>query len=184
MTKRIGLHQERFSSDEPFELFEERQLLFWTLYVLDKSISLNIGRPNLFPTFDCSAQYPDVRFNSVPVDMLLEDIGLAVIQERIYKTLLASNIAGFNLGREEEIESLIGELESWKENFVMSTRHSAPPDSITCRVRLYHYYTTHAIVSAESVAPGVKGHVVPNARHALNQVCAQVHYTFSKEVNW
>lgn len=84
----------------------------------------------------------------------------------------------------EEIRSLIGELESWKNNFVRSTKDSASPDPISCRIRLYHYHTTLAIALAESAAPDVKDHVVLNARYALNQVCAQEHYTFSKEVNW
>ncbi|GAT20326.1 hypothetical protein RIB2604_00700040 [Aspergillus luchuensis] len=176
MAQRMGLHRERQSSDEHVEEAEERRLLFWTTFILDKAIAFNLGRAYMLPSFDCSTPTPDMSLHSVPVEGLSARIGLALIQERAYQILLASGNTHNNRTRQEAITDVVDRLECWIETHFSSSEFSGNIvsgawDTMTQRALLYEYYTTRAVVLAHSMFPDAPNEVLASSRNALSQLC-------------
>ncbi|RAH62257.1 hypothetical protein BO85DRAFT_516786 [Aspergillus piperis CBS 112811] len=176
MGQRMGLHRERQSSDEHVEEAEERRLLFWTTFILDKAIAFTLGRAYMLPSFDCSTPTPDMSLHSVPVEGLSARIGLALIQERAYQILLASGNTHNNRTRQEAITDVVDRLECWMETHFSSSEFSGNIvpgawDTMTQRALLYEYYTTRAVVLAHSMFPDAPNEVLASSRNALSQLC-------------
>ncbi|GLA07678.1 hypothetical protein AnigIFM60653_008916 [Aspergillus niger] len=176
ITQRMGLHRERQSNDDHVEQAEERRLLFWTIFILDKAFAFTLGRAYMLPSFDCNTPTPDMSLHSVPVEGLSARIGVALIQERAYQMLLASGNTHNNRTRQEAIVDVVDRLEGWMETHFASSDLSGgfvpgALDPTTQRALLYEYHTTRSIVLAHSMLPDAPNEVLASARNALSQLC-------------
>ena len=87
----MGLHQQETepSSRNKKEALE-RKYVFWTLYIIDKSISINLGIPCCLPSFDCAVELPKDDPANPFLKQLRARVELASIQEDIYRSLYSS----------------------------------------------------------------------------------------------
>ena len=86
----LGLHRETVVSRDPPRLAEAKRHAFWMLYMIDKTLSLNLGRPSCFPDHDINVALfsatADPRFR--PWDhAFLAFIEFSRLQGRIYDDL-------------------------------------------------------------------------------------------------
>jgi Fungal specific transcription factor domain len=88
VAKSLGLHQldHEYSDSLSLEHLEERRKVFWSLYILDKSLSWNAGRSPCLPICDVDVALP-LNFNDLALkDYFIAKIRLAQIDEKIYAT--------------------------------------------------------------------------------------------------
>ncbi|KAK6529940.1 hypothetical protein TWF281_009090 [Arthrobotrys megalospora] len=116
LAQAIGLHRQshpaqNFSEEEAVE----RQLVFWTLYVMDKALSLTFGRSTCLPDFDVDVDLPDnVTGNVLLTQHFSGWVWLAKIQSQIYMRLYsASACRASDEDRQHAAKELELELRNW-----------------------------------------------------------------------
>ncbi|RVD83604.1 uncharacterized protein DFL_007987 [Arthrobotrys flagrans] len=116
LAQAIGLHRQshpaqNFSEEEAVE----RQLVFWTLYVMDKALSLTFGRSTCLPDFDVDVDLPDnVTGNVLLTQHFSGWVWLAKIQSQIYMRLYsASACKASDEDRQHASKELELELRNW-----------------------------------------------------------------------
>ncbi|EWC43735.1 hypothetical protein DRE_07395 [Drechslerella stenobrocha 248] len=116
LAQAIGLHRQshpaqNFSEEESVE----RQLVFWTLYVMDKALSLTFGRSTCLPDFDVDVDLPDnVTGNVLLTQHFSGWVWLAKIQSQIYMRLYsASACRASDEDRQHAAKELELELRNW-----------------------------------------------------------------------
>ncbi|KAK6334599.1 hypothetical protein TWF718_010056 [Orbilia javanica] len=116
LAQAIGLHRQshpaqNFSEEEAVE----RQLVFWTLYVMDKALSLTFGRSTCLPDFDVDVDLPDnVTGNVLLTQHFSGWVWLAKIQSHIYMRLYsASACKASDEDRQHASKELELELRNW-----------------------------------------------------------------------
>ncbi|KAF3934038.1 hypothetical protein ABW19_dt0202548 [Dactylella cylindrospora] len=116
LAQAIGLHRQshpaqNFSEEEAVE----RQLVFWTLYVMDKALSLTFGRSTCLPDFDVDVDLPDgVHGNVLLTQHFGSWVWLAKIQSQIYMRLYsASACKASDEERQRAAKELELELRVW-----------------------------------------------------------------------
>ena len=67
--------------------FQERESLFWNLFVLDKNISFLTGKPCLLPSYDCDVQAPSPGTDNLSQQYFSSRVDLTIIQEQIVRQL-------------------------------------------------------------------------------------------------
>lgn len=168
----LGLHRKL----EVFGLskaeMEQRQRVFWIMYIVDKDMSVRIGRPSCIDDKDIeldilSEHHAEEVFISVgPLEKdrfypFQSMCSLAIIQSKIYRELYAvsarRNTASTRL---ESISRLDTELQEWKEQFPLAIR---PEHPIQCdsdsrfSIVVLHYGYYHCLTAIHRV----------NAHHEL-----------------
>lgn len=94
---------------------ELRRNLFWVTYILDKEISLRVGRPSSIFDSDISVKLPQVDINGV-TPRLLHRVRLARIQSKVSR-LLCSQSSSCVMSADmllDTIRMLYAELEEWR----------------------------------------------------------------------
>ncbi|KAL7270001.1 hypothetical protein RUND412_007302 [Rhizina undulata] len=117
LSQAIGLH--RSSNPANFKTkaeLEERKMVFWNVYALDKSLSLTFGRPPCLPDFDVDVELPEDDGSNPYFHNFLASIWLAKIQSSIYVRLYSANSGKqSDEEREKAIIELDAELRRWWE---------------------------------------------------------------------
>lgn len=119
LAQAIGLHRkahpsQNFSEEETVE----RQLVFWTLYVMDKALSLTFGRSTCLPDFDIDVDLPDASYagNVLLTQHFASWVWLAKIQSKIYSQLYSASACGASDEvRQRSVAELELELRDWWE---------------------------------------------------------------------
>lgn len=107
LAQAIGLHRQSHPSQiSSNEEAQERKLVFWTLYVMDKALSLTFGRSTCLPDFDIDVDLPE---NNSPLDEHFASwVWLAKIQSQIYMRLYSASACRAS---DEERQRAAAELE-------------------------------------------------------------------------
>jgi hypothetical protein len=86
----LGYHREAVVARDPPEQAEVKRHVFWMLYMIDKTLSLNLGRTSCFPDYDIDVKVfspsQDPRFRSWD-RMFLAFLDFSKLQGRIYDEL-------------------------------------------------------------------------------------------------
>jgi hypothetical protein len=93
----LGYHREFEVSRSPSDLADAKRHVFWMLYMIDKIMSLNLGRASSFPDYDIDVRIfalnQDPRFR--PWDkVLVAFIELCKLQGQMYDELYSARARG------------------------------------------------------------------------------------------
>ena len=143
--------------------------MFWTLYIIDKSITSMIGQSCYMPLFDCNVSPPEkVALTDPYLKRLLPRIQLAFIQEDAYKRLHSSQPGQVGTERRSRILHLSKKLTDWalKHSDLFEEKHktwspidgSSPPSALTSNLQAntaltYHFHITRLMVHRPSKDP-------------------------------
>ncbi|KAI0664661.1 fungal-specific transcription factor domain-containing protein [Cubamyces menziesii] len=112
MAQDLGLHR----AESVKQNIELRRRLWGVCVISDRWISLTFGHPYMIDIRDCDARLPS---SGDPNDLYLDElVRLSVILGRVQKAIYTP--AGLNMTNDEELHSLLADIEAWKENL--------PPD--------------------------------------------------------
>lgn len=114
MCQTLGLHRSATLKTDPIQKAESKLRVFWSLYTIDKNISLNLGFTSHFQDHDIDADLfspsndPQIR----PWDLMsLVTIEFAAIQGRVFDQLYSiSATRGTNERRMAAIDQLSADL--------------------------------------------------------------------------
>ncbi|KAI2602767.1 fungal-specific transcription factor domain-containing protein [Hypoxylon sp. NC1633] len=89
MCRTLGLHQVHSMKDDPPEKKADKSLLFWCTYMLDKGLSLRLGRASILQDYDISLPHivPEAKAAYPGNEVMTMWIKHAQIQGRIYERL-------------------------------------------------------------------------------------------------
>lgn len=104
LSQNLGYHRYQTMKEDPEEERNAKIHVFWFIYMMDKTLSLRLGRASIIQDWDMSLPYPNIdsdhaRFGSLVqqgqrgTDMLLYWIKVAQIQGTAYEKLFSP--AGF-----------------------------------------------------------------------------------------
>ncbi|KAL2359088.1 hypothetical protein RJZ56_008078 [Blastomyces dermatitidis] len=90
MCQSMGYHSNSELKNDPFPVAEEKRHVFWRLYMIDKNLSLNLGRTSHFQDhdIDCGVFIPSTDPHQSPWDLMAHVIiKFSAIQGRVYDRL-------------------------------------------------------------------------------------------------
>ncbi|KAL6872174.1 hypothetical protein J3F83DRAFT_734043 [Trichoderma novae-zelandiae] len=122
----LGYHQQSFFENDSEGMKTVKQRLFFTVYRIDKGLSLRLGRPS-------NIQEYNVSFPCEPMEMRRNKF--ANVQARVYDELYSSfGLSRSRADRESSAAALVGELQMLIDSF----DHTAAPENtdITQKVHL------------------------------------------------
>ncbi|KAL1608577.1 hypothetical protein SLS60_003521 [Paraconiothyrium brasiliense] len=110
LSQNLGYHRYQTMKDDSEEERNAKIHVFWFIYVMDKTLSLRLGRASIIQDWDMSLPYPNIdtdhaRFGSLVqqgqkgTELLIYWIKIAQIQGRTYEKLFSP--AGFLRSMEE-----------------------------------------------------------------------------------
>jgi hypothetical protein len=109
----MGLHRRGRHTNNDSSL-AERQNLFWSLFVIDKNLSLLTGKSARLPWYDCDVQLPQPGPSDLPQSYFVSRAKLAIIQEQVYSSLYSADaMRQTELAREQAIMRLSDKLQQW-----------------------------------------------------------------------
>ncbi|PGH00571.1 hypothetical protein AJ79_08174 [Helicocarpus griseus UAMH5409] len=94
MCQSMGYHRNSVLKDDPMPVAEEKRHAFWRLYMVDKNLSLNLGRTSHFQDhdIDCALFMPSVDPQQCPWDLMAHvTIRFSAIQGRVYDKLYSAS---------------------------------------------------------------------------------------------
>ncbi|KAL4865007.1 hypothetical protein BDV12DRAFT_156654 [Aspergillus spectabilis] len=104
MCQTMGLHRNTTSNSDPSPLADSKRHAFWSLYTIDKNVSLNIGVTSHFQDHDIDTDLytpsPDHRYRSWDLINLIT-VEFAAIQGKVYDQLYS--IAATRASEEERL---------------------------------------------------------------------------------
>ncbi|KAH0367723.1 putative C6 transcription factor, partial [Aureobasidium melanogenum] len=112
MCHTLGFHRKSSLAHEDQETADIKRHLFWQLYMLDKNLSLNLGRGSNFPDADIDAEFytPSTVPAQRPWDLMaLATILFAKLQGQVYDKLYSASAMDSSL---EERSRVVDELSS------------------------------------------------------------------------
>ncbi|PVH92502.1 hypothetical protein DM02DRAFT_699514 [Periconia macrospinosa] len=179
LAKQTGLHRDQFLGEEPVEAFEERQLVFWTLYTIDKSLSLTLQRNCALPTSECNTPLPSVLgpmgLAEASIPGVLARIQLGAIQEQIFSGLFSATAVRQNgAERQGHVQVLLDQLEVWKKGNDISTDKEHISGALTNDEKhgfLYAYHSHFIVIQSQSPLPQ-RADTLDHARKAVEYLCA------------
>lgn len=86
----MGYHRNSELKNDPFPVAEEKRHVFWRLYMVDKNLSLNLGRTSHFQDhdIDCGIFMPSTDSHQYPWDLMAHVIiKFSAVQGRVYDKL-------------------------------------------------------------------------------------------------
>lgn len=133
LAKAIGLHRDPSTTSLPnsavkftSEELAERKYVFWTLYIMDKSLSLTFGRPSSLPDYDIDVPLPEFDPENPLWELYLAWIGIAQIQSDIHVRLYSAQAPKIpHAERQKVVVELDGKLNEWwtKYGILLQRRH-------------------------------------------------------------
>ncbi|KAI4726306.1 hypothetical protein E4T49_05947 [Aureobasidium sp. EXF-10728] len=112
MCHTLGFHRRSSLVHEARETADVKRHLFWQLYMMDKNLSLNLGRGSNFPDSDIDAEFYTPSSNPAqrPWDLMsLDTILFAKLQGQVYDKLYSASAMSSSL---EERSRVVDELSS------------------------------------------------------------------------
>ncbi|KAI0723969.1 fungal-specific transcription factor domain-containing protein [Cerioporus squamosus] len=118
MAQDLGLHR----AESVKQNIEMRRRLWGVCVISDRWISLTFGHPYMIDIRDCDARLPS---SGDPNDLYLDElVRLSVILGRVQKTIYTP--AGLNMTNDEELHSLLADIEAWKSNLPADLQFRGP----------------------------------------------------------
>lgn len=112
MCHTLGFHRRSSLAHEDQESADIKRHMFWQLYMLDKNLSLNLGRGSNFPDSDIDAEFYTPSSNPAqrPWDLMaLDTIMFARLQGQVYDKLYSASAIDSSV---EERSRAVDELSS------------------------------------------------------------------------
>ncbi|KAI0424528.1 hypothetical protein F5Y09DRAFT_324127 [Xylaria sp. FL1042] len=162
----LGYHREVSYQSDYTELCQAKRRLFWCLYVLDKNMSLLLGRGSNFQDIEIDVQYPSLSTDEgrKPWDEWFHlAIELAKRQGQIYDRLYS--IAGLQAElteRMHHIERLEAALHNWHTRLEQLDSTNANYQQVFCLSRTHWdimYYSTLTCLLRASATPSAGGEI-------------------------
>jgi len=164
----IGLHRWLDDFGLSKEQADERRNVFWLVYMVDKAISIQSGRPSVIHDQDIGVALPDEVEPSPPLapgggrifNTFVISAKLAMIQSRVYSELYSPRSQTRTvLQRMSSIGSLDQELQKWRDAIPIEIR---PEHEIDCDQRQllpavalhYGYYNCLTAIHRVSIFHG------------------------------
>ncbi|KAH8106811.1 fungal-specific transcription factor domain-containing protein [Cristinia sonorae] len=120
---------------------ELRRRLWGICVISDRWISLTYGHPYMIDVRDCDARLPS---SGDPADIYMDElVRLSVILGRVYKAIYTP--AGLNATTDEELQELLSDLESWKQNLPEDLQFRGPDTPRTAGLLFLFYSTVNMI---------------------------------------
>ncbi|KAI0362421.1 hypothetical protein OH77DRAFT_1528943 [Trametes cingulata] len=118
MAQDLGLHR----AESVKQNIELRRRLWGVCVISDRWISLTFGHPYMIDIRDCDARLPS---SGDPNDLYLDElVRLSVILGRVQKAIYTP--AGLNMTSDEELHSLLADIEAWKDNLPADLQFRGP----------------------------------------------------------
>ncbi|KAL3446140.1 hypothetical protein BJX65DRAFT_296580 [Aspergillus insuetus] len=120
----LGYHKLASVKNDKQEDFQYKQFLFWSIYFIDKSLSLRLGRPSTIPDWDITVPRPSTNdSHSEPVlAYFVLSIETARCQGNIYEMLYSPNsMTQPDQVKQSRVEALVSDLrnleaKTWETN--------------------------------------------------------------------
>ncbi|KAF8424833.1 fungal-specific transcription factor domain-containing protein, partial [Tirmania nivea] len=114
LAKAMGLHRNYTPNDLTTGEISERNYVFWTLYIMDKSLSLTFGRPSSFSDYDIDKVPPAYDTANPLWDLYIAWIEAAQIQSEIHVRLYSAQAVKISHGeRQRTVVDLDRRLGEW-----------------------------------------------------------------------
>lgn len=117
----LGYHRESVLSRDILHVAEAKRHAFWMLYMIDKTLSLNLGRPSCFPDHDIDVNLFSPTNNSRfrPWDhAFLAFIEFSRLQGKIYDSLYSATAQGHSPERRSTaVKELASKFFTWHLEF-------------------------------------------------------------------
>lgn len=113
MCRTLGLHQVHSMKDDSPQKKADKSLLFWCTYMLDKGLSLRLGRASILQDYDISLPHiaPEAKAEYPGTEVMTLWIKHAQIQGRIYERLYSPGaLRQSDTYRVEQVTILTSEL--------------------------------------------------------------------------
>ncbi|KAI4600861.1 hypothetical protein KJ359_013024 [Pestalotiopsis sp. 9143b] len=110
MCRTLGLHQDQSVRNEPAEVRSAKALTFWSTYMLDKGLSLRLGRASVLQDYDISLpSVLETTFGEVPSQAILSLwIKHAEVQGKIYQRLYSPGaLRQSEQGRSQQVQLVV-----------------------------------------------------------------------------
>jgi hypothetical protein len=173
LAKVIGLHRQPLSKSEQVTAkTEERLKTFWSLFILDKKLSLLLGTPCSLASHDVSVPVPPTRPEDPLYGHFVARIAMARIQERIYIHLYSADAKErSSLERQSAITMLNKDLQQWHTEHLqnLQLRNTGSwAGTAFINVELVHsYYTSKILILRRSSEPGSRAKCLEAARASI-----------------
>ncbi|KAH9857171.1 fungal-specific transcription factor domain-containing protein [Lenzites betulinus] len=132
MAQDLGLHR----AESVKQHIELRRRLWGVCVISDRWISLTFGHPYMIDIRDCDARLPS---SGDPHDLYLDElVRLSVILGRVQKAIYTP--AGLNMTNDEELYTLLSDIEAWKANLPADLQFHGPDTPRSAGV-LFLFYT-------------------------------------------
>jgi hypothetical protein len=126
------------------DIINEKRLVFWTLYVLDKRRSFLAGNPCDIYLFESSMETSLHDSNEIPGQSIVARIHLMSIWEEIWLSLYSSRSLRKSIReREEQIERLGCHLKDWAtqyQDLLSNPENDEAGTATTMRLELRYWY--------------------------------------------
>lgn len=170
----MGLHQQLSdpSNIHASAQAEERKNVFWTLFVLDKSMSLMTGHSCSLPSYDCDVPLPEVTQEYPLHPQFLARIRMARIQEQIHKNLYAVEASRkTDAERRKAIVQMDAELRDWwnlhKDIIRQEKIDGAKIEDLVGAELSFCFYNSRIMVHRAGSIPGRKSECLDDARACI-----------------
>lgn len=123
----LGYHRKSTMKNDQFEVAEDKRQVFWSFYMVDKNLALNMGYSPTIQDYDIDVDYFQVSPDPgvAPWDKAaLATVDLARLQGLIYERLYS--LQGLHASVEsksQNVSKLSQRLEHWRENWLQVSHH-------------------------------------------------------------
>ncbi|KAG4281068.1 hypothetical protein FPRO06_09973 [Fusarium proliferatum] len=122
----LSYHRLASMKNDKQEDFEYKKFLFWSIYFIDKSLSLRLGRPSTIPDWDITVPQPSTNdtLSEAVLAYFAISIETARCQGNTYEMLYTPNsMAQPNQVKQSRVEALVSDLQNldakiWQTNVV------------------------------------------------------------------
>lgn len=185
LAQALGLHRDHHDSKVDPIVREERINVFWVCYIMDKTISMAIGRSSSLHDFDCDVPLPSGNGETFGTrsfinssiwrhELFLLDIRLAEITSRVYRKLYsAQSVARHTI---DSLADAVGDLDeqllAWRDNIPAEYRpeldvgwRADPLHRHILQLHLGYYnclYNIHRAVFALPFGQGSASYMTPD----------------------
>lgn len=179
----IGLHRNPNESAFTEDEIVQRQNVFWSVYIMDKSIALRLGQPSVMNDDDIGIDLPpeklpdEIRTDNITIKagIFRYHVQLAGLESRIYSTLYSARGQSKSL---MERMRLVGELDKevleWKDRLPMGIRPEMPiqcQEDLVLPIVLMHfaYFNCLTLIHRTSVHHGSWASITNSSQENIGQ---------------
>ncbi|KAF4962809.1 hypothetical protein FSARC_9131 [Fusarium sarcochroum] len=165
----LGYHRLASMKNDKPEDFQYKQFLFWSIYFIDKSLSLRLGRPSTIPDWDITVPRPSTNDSNSEAALayLVLSIELARCQGNIYEMLYSPNsMTQPSQVKQSQVEALVSDLrnleaKTWETNtkWLQVAKEQSGEDLITFFYISENVLRLSLLTLVHRAAPPVPGSV-------------------------